>query len=176
MGLDLFDGLLAVGSGNGLSDTQGGILPPVHFRHLVDARVAEPAGQSQADKELRFWVVLVQLAHGRLRQVVIVRVRNDDGVQLGDVGQRARRLGVPFGTDEAAWGTAVFKDRVEKHAQPVGVLDVVAGMAEPSGTQSIGVAALRLLFQEVRLDYCDLMIGNIRSRHLALESRPVGTC
>jgi hypothetical protein len=65
------------------------VLPPVEFGHFVDAELGEPGLQPQRHEELQLAAAaLVQLPHAVDVEVVVVVVRDDHGVDLGQIRQR----------------------------------------------------------------------------------------
>lgn len=76
-------------------------------------------------------MMLLDLEDGGVRQVVVVAVADDDGVDDGDVFEVAGLRGEAFRTHECEWRAAVFKDGIEQDTQTRGEFDVVARMAQP---------------------------------------------
>ena len=95
----------------------------------------EPLLEAQPDEELRLGVPLRQLLHAGVREVVVVRMGNDHGIDRRQLRERTCRGRVPLGAEPLHGRAAIFKYGVEQHAQAAGELDKVAGVAEPSGTQ-----------------------------------------
>lgn len=106
-------GMVAVSNGH----AEIGILPPVELSNVVDARLAEPRLQAEADKELGFWVVLLDLENGGVGKVVVMRVADNNGIDDGDVLDIAGSWGVSLGAHEGKGRAAVLEDGIEEHPQ-----------------------------------------------------------
>lgn len=72
-----------------------------------------------------------------MREVVVVAVADEDGIDDGDVLELAWPLGESLGSHEAEGRAAVLEDGVKEDAQARRELDVVAGMAEPRRAQLV---------------------------------------
>lgn len=60
-------------------------VPPVHFRHVVDAGSREPILVSQRREEMRAGELFLDFRESRVRHVVVVVMRNHDRVDEGQV-------------------------------------------------------------------------------------------
>lgn len=72
------------------------------------------------------------LGDGRMRQVVVVVVADDDCIDDGDIADIAGCLGVSLGSPPGQRRTTVLEDGVEKHSEAGWKLNVVASVAKPS--------------------------------------------
>ena len=70
-----------------------------------------------------------------MTEMVVVRMGDDDRVDERDVVDLAWGRSVTLRTEPGEGRAAVFEDWVEEDAQTRGDLDIVAGVAEPGGTE-----------------------------------------
>lgn len=73
-----------------------------------------------------------------MREVVVVRMRDDDSINNRNLRQLARRRGVALRPEERERRAARFKDGVEEDAEPGRELGEGAGVAEPGGAEGGG--------------------------------------
>ncbi|PHH85377.1 hypothetical protein CDD83_484 [Cordyceps sp. RAO-2017] len=118
-----------------------GVVPPVELGHVAQAAAAEPALEPEPDEEVHGRVPGLDRRHGRAREVVVVAVADDDGVDERHLRGRARRPRVPPRAHEGQGRAAVLEDRVEQDAQPGRELDVAAGVPEPRRPEPARAAA-----------------------------------
>ncbi|KGQ09786.1 hypothetical protein BBAD15_g4889 [Beauveria bassiana D1-5] len=65
------------------------VVPPVQLSDLKQAAAAKPRLEAEPDEELGLGLVLLNLEHRRVREVVVVGVADDDGVDDGQVAEVA---------------------------------------------------------------------------------------
>jgi len=107
----------------------------------VNAGVVEPLPVAQRRKELHVRVLLLDLEDRRQAQVVVVVVRDDDGVDDRDLFDVARRLRVPRRPEPREGRATVCENRIEEDAKAGRELDKEAGVAEPCRAQSRRLAS-----------------------------------
>lgn len=69
------------------------------------------------------------LFDGRVREVIVVVMRDDDRVDGRDVFDLAWWLCISFRTHEGEWRASISEDRVEEDAKPTGKFNVVTCVA-----------------------------------------------
>lgn len=94
---------------------QLGVLPPVQLGDVVDAARGEPLLDAQPHEEVSIGEALVDLEHGRVREMVIVVVADDDGVEEWKVCDRAGLFGEPLRAHEAERGASFLEDGIKEH-------------------------------------------------------------
>ncbi len=129
-------GVVARRRADDLDAAQRLALPPLHLLDLCQrhAPALEVGTDAERDEEAR--AARRQVLHGLHVEVVVVIVRDEDRVDLRQVGQRDRRRMEALRPDRDR-RHALGEDRVEQQAQPVD-LDIDAGVADPEGTQAAG--------------------------------------
>ena len=120
-------------------DGQVGILPPVHLGDMVEAPVAEPLLQAQANKEVHIGKAGLDVEEGVGREVVVVAMADDNSINLGKLVDIAGNGGVAARAEVVCRprGAARFEDWVEEDSQARGELDIVAGVAQPGGADAV---------------------------------------
>jgi hypothetical protein len=94
----------------------GPALPPIQLRDQCNPALLEPLLIPQRREEVRIGELLLYALRGRVTQVVVVAVADDDDVHYGQVFDFAGRRRVAlqaFGLDGRA---AVFEDGIEEDA------------------------------------------------------------
>lgn len=127
----------------------------------------KPLGQAQANEKVRIRVALLDALHRRVGQMVVVAVRDHDGVNVRQRRNVAGRRREALRGQPLRRCAAVLKDRVEEHAQAGRELDIVAGMAQPGGAELVRARARR---QEFGLHDIQLHPGGICQDAAARES------
>lgn len=107
------------------------LVPPVKFSALLDAAISEPFFIAKWHEEVGVGVRSTDFENGGVGEVVVVVVRDDYGVDEGDVGDVAGFRRVAFGAKPGKGRAAVFEDGVEEDAEAGGELDVIAGVTQP---------------------------------------------
>lgn len=110
-------------------------LPPVQLGHVLHAALLKPHSVAQGREVVRFGELLLQTLDGRVAQMVVVVVAYHHDIDRRQVFEFAWRGRVALQALDVDRRAAVFKHRVEEHAQPAGELDVVASVAEPCGAE-----------------------------------------
>jgi len=134
------------GAGCG-SEGEVDFIPPVELSAVLYADSGEPFLVAERDKEMAGRVPFCDLGDGWVREVVIVVVAYNNSVNKGDVLDLTRHLGVPFGAEPAERGAAILEDGIEKHAETRWEFDIVAGVAEPGGSE-FGVGRIARLEED----------------------------
>lgn len=75
--------------------------------------------------------------------MVVVVVRDHDGVDKGNVLNLTGLLREPFGADPLRRRTALFEDWIKECSEPSGKLNIVAGMSEPGSPERLDVSLRR---------------------------------
>jgi hypothetical protein len=104
----------------------------------------EPRFVSKGREEVAIGMLLGDLTDGRVGQMIIMVVGDDDCINDRDILDLAWGVGIALRA-EGIWPTATVKYRIEQHSEPAWELNVVACMSKP-GCPKLGCVSTRKEF------------------------------
>lgn len=92
------------------------IFPPVELGDIGQPRFTEPLFQAQTNEKLCLGMRLLDLKHRIVREMIVVAVADEDGIDDWDIFNIAGRLSEASRPQEADRGASVFEYRVEQNS------------------------------------------------------------